>query len=189
LDLLIGTAAGRIEYWRNEGSSTNFLPTLVTNQLAGIKIDANAIPRPVDLNGDGLIELALGEYDYNGLANVLHYKNDGTISSPNLVLETGKLIPIETREYTIPYFYDWNEDGKLDLIIGGKLPELILYRNTALDGQFPDSSTLILESIQLPGYKDGRGLSVDIVDIDGDGDDDVFIGENNGGINFYRRVQ
>ncbi|MEE8403938.1 MAG: VCBS repeat-containing protein, partial [candidate division Zixibacteria bacterium] len=98
-------------------------------------------------------------------------------------------VPIDLRDYTIPYFYDWDEDGNLDLILGGKLPELILYRNTAADGKFPDSSTLILESIQLPGYKDGQGLSVDFVDIDGDGNDDVFIGENNGGINFYRRVQ
>ncbi len=195
LDLLIGNSLGRIEYWRNDGSASNFVPTLVTNQLPAIiadtlrpiKVDNLAVPCPVDLNGDGLTDLVLGEWDFNGLANVLLYENTGMLGNPILTLVYNRLIKREVRDFTIPVVYDWDGDGRKDLIIGGRDAGLTLFENTAPAGQFPDSLTLVKSAEIIPGADAGHYLAPVFWDIDNDGDDDVFVGEESGGINFYRR--
>lgn len=198
LDLLIGNTGGRIQYWRNDGNPANFVATLVTNQLAaklhdtlpatGIKVDDLAIPFPVDLNGDNLTDLVLGEWDYNGSANILLYKNTGTANNPILTLVTNRLIKREARDFTIPVVYDWDSDGKKDLIIGGRYGGFTLYLNSAPNGQFPDSLTLTKSTDTIPGYDAGQYLALTLVDIDSDGDDDAFVGEESGGLNFYRQL-
>ncbi|HEX2897995.1 MAG TPA: VCBS repeat-containing protein, partial [candidate division Zixibacteria bacterium] len=201
LDLLIGNVNGRIEYWRNDGDASNFVATLVTNQMAAlindtlkvIKVDQLAVPCPADLNNDGLIDLVLGEWDFNGLANVLLFENTGTIGNPVLNRVTNRFIKVldqngDTlyRDFTVPMLHDWDEDGKKDLIIGGRYGGLTLYLNTAATGQLPDSSTLIKSADIIPGADAGQYLAIAFADIDNDSDDDVFVGESSGGINFYR---
>lgn len=187
LDLLIGTDGGRIEFWRNQGSPSNFDPVMVTNQLAGIKVDELATPRPVDLNGDGLHDLVVGEWDFNGKANVLLYQNTGNTPDPTLVPVTTALLPKIARDFTLPQVHDWDGDGKQDLIVGGRFGGYTLFRNTAPYGQLPDSLTFVAQPDSLPGYDDGYRLAIVFADIDADNDMDVFVGEENGGVNFYRR--
>lgn len=191
LDLLIGNALGRIEFWRNDGDVTNFVPTLVTNQLAGIKVDQLAIPCPADMNNDGLIDLVVGEFDFNIYANVLLYQNTDTAGAPNpnLTLVTNRLVTREFRDFTIPVVYDWNDDGKKDLIIGGEFLGFELFINSAPNGQFPDSLSLNRSNEILPGDQAGENLRINFIDIDNDGDDDIFIGEKGGGVNFFRRLK
>lgn len=187
LDLLIGTDAGRIQFWRNTGSPTNFDPVLVTNQLAGIQVDQLATPRPADLNGDGLRDLIVGEWDYNGKANALLYQNTGNTPDPTLALVTTSILPKAARDFTLPQLYDWDGDGKKDLIVGGRFFGYQLFRNTAPLGQFPDSLTLIPQPDTLPGYDDGYRCAIAFADIDADNDMDAFVGEEDGGVNFHRR--
>jgi len=187
LDLLIGNVLGRIEYWRNVGNASNFVAVRDTNQLAGIKVDQLAIPMPVDLNGDNLTDLIVGEWDFNGFANVLLYQNAGTVGNPILVLVTKQLLKREVRDFTVPFIYDWNDDGQKDLILGGRYVGLTLFTNNASTGVFPDSTTFVKSSEILPGGDAGQYLSTTLIDIDNDGDDDVFEGEESGGINFYRQ--
>jgi hypothetical protein len=187
LDLLIGNEAGKIEYWRNDGSVVNFAPVLASSQLGGIQVDILAAPCPVDWDEDGLIDLVVGEWDFNGFANVLLYENIGAPGSPSLALVTNRLLKRVPRDFTIPTAYDWDCDGKKDLILGGRAFGATLYKNTTAAGTFPDSLTLIPQPDLLPWRDDGYRLSVAFADIDGDLLRDTFVGEEDGGINFYRR--
>lgn len=187
LDLLIGTEAGKVEHWRNDGSATNFNPVKVTGQLAGIQVDRLATPRAADFDGDGLGDLVVGEWDFNGFANVRLYENVGTPGSPSLALQTPSMLKRVPRDFTLPQVYDWDDDGREDLVIGGRFFGETLFRNEATSGAFPDSNTLVIQPDTIPGYDDGYRLSAAFVDIDSDGDRDVFVGEEDGGLNFYRR--
>ncbi len=188
LDLLIGNTSGKIEYWRNDGDNTNFQPIKVSSQLAGIQVDQVAVPVVADLNEDGLNDLLVGEWDYNGFANLLLYENVGSPTNPQLQLVTKRLLKRANREVAIPQVIDWDRDGKLDIVFGERLYGLTLLRNISARGEFPDSLTLIPQLDTIPGYDDGRRTTVEFVDIDDDGDIDVFTGEGDGGINFHRQL-
>lgn len=187
LDLLIGTGSGYVQYWRNDGDSSSMQLSLADSQLAGIKVDQFAVPRAADLNDDGLVDLLVGEWDFNSSANILLYENVGSPGSPSLSLRTHRLLPVQSfRDFTLPCVYDWDGDGRLDLLLGRSTPGLTWWRNTSPEGSFPDSLTMIARSDTIPGSASGAYLSARLIDIDADGDDDLFIGEEDGGLNFFR---
>ncbi|MCP4251167.1 MAG: hypothetical protein GY778_29365, partial [bacterium] len=159
---------------------------LVSAQLGGIKVDRLATPRAVDWNSDGLRDLVVGEWDFNGRANVRLYRNAGPAEDPTLVLESLGLLPDAFRDFTLPQIVDWDADGRDDLTVGGRFFGLSWYRNTAATDAFPDSLTLVAQPDSLPGSDDGYRLALALADIDSDGDRDLFIGEEDGGVNFYR---
>ena len=73
-----------------------------------------------DVNKDGLIDLVLG----NQRGGVVYWKNTGSAGSLNSVFteQTGSDDPfasINIGEYAAPLFYDMDDDGDDDLIIGG----------------------------------------------------------------------
>lgn len=187
LDLLIGTELGKIEYWRNEGTVTNFDPVIITGQLGGILVDRLAVPRVADLNGDDLPDLLVGEWDFNGKANLRIYRNVGTANNPLLTLHNSSVLPVSFRDFTIPQIVDYDGDGRDDLLLGGRFFGLTWYRNVAPADSFPDSTTFLPQPDTIPGRDDGYRLATSWIDIDSDGDLDLFVGEENGGINFHRR--
>lgn len=186
LDLLVGNLSGQIQHWNNIGDRKSFVPQLVTNKLGNIKVDQLATPRVADLNDDSLPDLIVGEWDFNGFANMLLYQNTGTSQSPVFTLVTATLLKRAPRDMTIPRLVDWDGDGQLDILVGRRTPGAVVYRNTAPIGQFPDSMTLVQLADTLPGHNDGARLSYAFGDIDSDGDFDALIGEDDGGLNFYR---
>jgi hypothetical protein len=187
LDLLIGTQQGRVQYWRNDGSPASFQFVPADTELGGIKLDQFAVPRPVDWNDDGLVDLVLGEWDFNSFANVLLYENTGSPEAPQLTLFTNALLPRGMRQYTVPEIVDWNTDGRFDMVLGGRSSGLTVYANTAPPGQLPDSLTLVPLPDTVPGADAGTYLAVRFVDIDNDHDLDIFVGEENGGLTFFEK--
>lgn len=183
-----------VKLWINIGSKTNFsLASSGVNLTASdgtvINVDSDAIPRTADMNGDGKFDLLVGEFDFNGRANILLYENIGSPQSPELQLVTRSLIRRDGFTFfRLPQVIDWDGDGRKDLLVGGLEIGMTLYRNLSASGQFPDSLTLIRQPALLPGSDDGARLSPSFVDIDGDDDLDMFLGEEDGGLGFYRNT-
>jgi FG-GAP-like repeat len=185
LDMLLGFYSGRIQYYRNDGSATVFNPVLA-DTIDIPKVDQLATPRVSDFNNDGLFDLVVGEWDFNSFANVLLYRNVGTLGAPVFQLQTASLLKKIQREFTIPEIFDWNRDGKPDLIVGLRQSGLNIYLNTASSGAYPDSNTLVLSNDTIPAFDDGNRLAAQFADIDNDDDADIFVGEDEGGVNFWR---
>lgn len=135
LDLVIGDVKGYVSLSRNEGSKKE--PKFVKRTRlkvgdADLKVVQKSDPWPVDWDGDGHIDLLIG--DEAGDASFFRGRADGTFAQ-GVSLFTGQ--PVDpTRKYmatkklldahgrVIPGYRlrlttaDWNGDGKLDLLIG-----------------------------------------------------------------------
>ena len=128
-DLLVGTIGGYIYLVPNEGSAgknafgkARKLRTGKTN----IKVQGDASPFCVDWDGDGDLDLLSG----GDPGSVMLFENTGTREKPDLrpgrqLISPGKMLwGDEAPEEVVRggrsklCVTDWNEDGRLDLLVG-----------------------------------------------------------------------
>lgn len=115
LDLLIGEQGGNTNHYeQTAANSLNF--TFVKDNIVP-DVGNNATPNVTDLDGDGLLDILVGEQ----AGNVNYYKQDGP-NSTNFVLVNGSFNSITTNGMSAPVLTDLDHNGKADLLIGVDLP-------------------------------------------------------------------
>ncbi len=139
----------------------------------------------MDWNDDGLQDLLVGEY--NG--HVRYYRNIGTAGNPQftyqgLLLVGGVTLSVDA--HSIPWENDWNEDGKIDLLVGASDGTIYLYINVGTNANpvFNMEQQVRLASGLLLDVGDRSCPSV--ADLNGDGKKDLISGEMNGLIYYYQ---
>lgn len=181
-DLLLGNFNGTLSVFINSGTLQNpvFSSSIQLADSSGQNIDIGiyAKPRLYDFDADGDLDLIIG--GFNGRSRI--YKNNGTAGQWFFVnAETQYNIP-DAGDNSAPLFYDYNRDGKPDLFIGNKEGYIWYLENTGTVSS--PVWTLITENFL------GASVGIDAVpyfyDFDGDGDDDLLIGNYRGGLIFYR---
>ncbi|MCU0644252.1 MAG: T9SS type A sorting domain-containing protein [bacterium] len=179
-DFFSGEREGNLNLFRNTGSATNPIFALETNNFAAIDVGLLSTPALADIDNDGDLDLFIGERD----GNINFYRNTGTATNPIFTLETENYATIDVGLFSTPTFTDIDQDGDLDLFIGENSGNINFFRNTGT----PTNPALSLETESFTLLDTGYESAPCFVDIDGDGDDDFFAGEFDGGLYFYRNV-
>ncbi len=181
LDLLIGQADGSIYYAKNIGTPKKPHWELQDTTFFQIDVGNNAVPRLVDIDGDGDLDLLVGSL----MGSVVLYENTGSKTKPFFVLTNPKFAKLTGVSDVVPSFFDWNNDGKKDMILGNSKGSLqILFgasKYNSMSNWDPNSFFTI--------YLDPGTYSAPLFyDLDQDGLQDLIIGNGDGDILFFKNL-
>ncbi|MEO1200422.1 MAG: FG-GAP-like repeat-containing protein [Pseudomonadota bacterium] len=151
------------------------------NPFDGIDIGNEATPSLVDIDGDGDLDLFVGEA--SGTLN--YFENTGTASNPNFVAATSPFGSIDLGNDSNPTFVDIDGDGDLDAFVGEGDGTVNYFENTGSSTN-PVFGSPVNGAFGLPDIT--WDYAPTFVDIDNDGDMDLFVGESDGVINFFENV-
>ncbi len=185
-DAFIGEGAGNINYFENTGNSTNPTFSEVTgasNPFNGVDIGGRASPTFVDIDGDGDQDAFIGET----AGSIKYYQNTGNSTNPTFSEVTGSSNPfngVDLGSRVNPVFLDIDGDGDQDAFIGEGAGNINYFENTGTSAS-PTLTETTGSSNPFNGVDVGTRAFPTFVDIDGDGDQDAFIGEFDGNINYY----
>lgn len=160
------------------------------NPFNGEDVGSYASPSFGDLDGDGDIDCLVGEGGSGGGNGKFNYfRNDGTASAPDFTAfnngsGSNPLEDVDVGTYSAPFLVDLDADGDLDIVIGEGDGVLNFYRNNG-SGSFSNRTG---SNNPFNGIDIGTFSIPALVDVDGDGDMDLFIGEGDGNINFFRNT-
>lgn len=184
-DLLLGEEEGYLHYFKNIGppdGPASFV--LQTPNYQGIDYGKFSAPQLIDVNGDDLLDLILGEQ--NGNLNYL--QNTGTASAPIFTIQSefwGNVdvrAPLQVFGSSTPFMYI-TQAGEKQLYVGCEDGTIYLYTPTPdLTGAFTEVTS------NFSGIDDGNYSSLSIADIDNDSYPDFITGNLRGGITFYRNT-
>ncbi len=176
LDMLVGETEGNLNHYEQDtNNSTSF--HLVTENFNSIDVGYYSAPTFTDIDGDGLLDLIVGEYDHN----LNHYEQD-TNNSTSFHLVTEYFNSIDAGTISTPAFTDLDDDGLLDLIVGNTDGKLSHYEQDAKNSNSFALVTNNFNSIDVGGYSTPA-----FDDMDDDGLLDLLIGENDGNVNYYEQ--
>ncbi|MDM8564706.1 Calx-beta domain-containing protein [Candidatus Halobeggiatoa sp. HSG11] len=182
-DAVIGNYDGTIRYYQN--INKNFQKKDgIDNPFNDIDVGKNSSPTLIDIDDNNDFDVFLGEYD----GTIDYYKGDGTLfQSQN---DTNNLLDsVDVQKNSVPTFVDIDKDSDLDVFIGSA-SSTSYFENI---GNIDNTNTPKFEQqsgIENPLYKlvVGEQNKLAFVDIDKDGDFDVFIGQQDGAIKFYENT-
>lgn len=177
LDLLLGSWNDDIRYLRNDGTKLepDFVP-VGEEAIAELPRGSHATPGLGDLDGDGDLDLLVGESS----GEINQYENVGGPTDPRFELVTEAAWDIDVGRRSVPVLRDLDGDGDLDMIVGreDRGAALFMNRGSASQPRFEAAGDL---DVPLPNFSVPA-----LVDLDGDGDDDVVSGGMGGGLVFFR---
>lgn len=183
-DFFIGVVYGsqtknNFVYYKNNGPLNAPQFTKITeNYIPCVDAGANGFPSFCDIDNDGDMDLFMGS-DH---ATVSYYRNSGSSTNPSFELITDSLPVIKTSFNYAECFGDLDNDGKKDMLLGAFDGKLRYLKNT---GTLPNPvftlQTSLLDTIDV-----GQSSTPQLIDIDNDGDLDLFIGNWNGRISYYK---
>ncbi|MCB0488002.1 MAG: VCBS repeat-containing protein [Cyclobacteriaceae bacterium] len=191
-----------VAYFENKGDAVFERKVFLDNPFGGAATGADGVPYFVDVDEDGTLDALLGGKYGNTLT---YYKNVGGVfqqelgpSSPFYNILAGLSYFTSAK----PVYVDIDNDGDLDLILGDYNGNITFFLSDddVLSKQVMDASNPFFD-LGPPRNKDvysglyysvhivgNSNTAIDLVDIDNDGDLDLFSGNHEGTVDFYRNT-
>lgn len=167
------------------------------NPLTGKNVSGASKPAFADMDGDADVDMMVGQY----YANNTYFIRTGSAPA---VFDNGLVFSYEVLEFASPAFFDYDNDGDMDLFtgtfsgniamnpyVGGPVPTACLPTNSPLSAYSYYSiptCTITGHTNPLVGIDVGDYATPAFVDIDNDGDMDLFIGNAAGVIAYYKNT-
>jgi hypothetical protein len=181
-DMVLGDAGGSLSYLENTAGAGNPASwASPETDWKGINEGTHSAPFLFDVNRDGLLDLITGER--NG--NLNYFRNFGSVSSPNFILDSDFWGGVDTRGgsptgYSVPFLRK-NPANQIELYVGSLGGTIYRYSN--LDGNL--LGTFTLDSDQWRGFAVGEQSNIALADINGDDAMEVILGNARGGLQLW----
>ena len=189
MNLYVGISNGEIWFYKRSGSSFT-RQTTTNNPLYSVyniyikpANDGNMAAKPFF---DGNMNLYVGNYD----GAIWYYKNTGSTANPSLTRQTGAANPlndVDVGNNASPFFVDDDNDGDMDLYAGNYAGEIWYYKNIGSKTN-PSFTRQTGAANPLNGVDVGSYASPSFVDDDIDGDMDMYVGNREGAIRYYKNI-
>ena len=202
--LIKGENYASISLYLNSGSSAHPVFNLASEnflQAEMLDFGSGAYPVFFDYNGDGLMDLLVGNYGYSDtciftpetglkctfISKIALMLNTGTSLKPAFTLADRNIAHLDSLQMQslIPTIADMDGDGDGDLICGNSKGKLVYCENVAEPGQPADFK------LKDPAWKQisvGDYSAPQLIDMDNDGLTDLICGKRNGTISFYKNT-
>ena len=179
----LSSSADNLLYYRQDDAGQFILET--ERLLSNIDAGSDSYPVLYDVDRDGDLDLVLG----NSIdpqdplkANLTLSLNEGEQGTAFFTVPVE--IPVEPAFNYAPAFGDLNNDGFDDLIVGSFRGAMDLYWNTGQEGM-PQYTLGESDFLDIPS---GSNSTPFLVDLDGDSDLDLLVGQSSGILNFFRNI-
>jgi len=172
LDAVLGTWEDALRMYENRAVDGSIDLALTDSAIVTLSRGRNAAPTLGDIDGDGDLDLFVGES--SGTLN--YFENVGSPSAPAFSLVDDEFEGFDVGRRSLPVLYDLDGDGDLDLVVGSESDGIRVYRNvgTPTEPTFVDDGRLEVPDFGFAAPTFG--------DVDGDGDDDLLLGGGRGGL-------
>ena len=154
------------------------------NFMNTLDFNSDVSPKMIDIDNDNDLDLFIGQdYDTSTfpIRGRIHFFRN--IGNSEFQLEDNAFLGTDIGNSLVPEFTDIDNDGDEDLFIGNYNGTILFYKNQGS----PSSHNFVFESnlsdIDLDNYS-----VPNFIDIDNDGDQDLFIGTNSGKIHYYKNI-
>jgi uncharacterized protein (DUF2141 family) len=175
LDAILGTWGDDMRHYRNDATDGGIDLTMLDSAFVSLSRGRNATPALGDVDGDGDLDLFAGEA--SGTINF--WENTGSATRPEFTLVSDEYADIDVGRRSFPILRDHDGDGDLDLLVGseGEGIRLFLNAGTRTVPDFVDEGALDVPTFVFAAPAFG--------DFDGDGDADMLLGGQRGGLWYF----